>query len=372
MAKEAEGQGRHTVEIDCWRKLSALDPLSERVALRLIRSLTLAGDVADATRHARDFEAAMRRELGTAPMTDLVAYIARVRPGDVASDAAERSDRDERYAIERELGRGSMASVFIARDRKLDRLVALKLLKPELASSLTAKRFQREIAIASHLHHPNILPVYDSGELPPASQGQRLYYVMPYVERESLRDRLRRETQLPIVEAVRLAAEVADALAYAHEQGIVHRDIKPENILLTGPPRRERSMSAVHALVADFGIARALQLAGGERLSLSGVTLGTPSYMSPEQAIAGTTLDGRSDIYSLGCVLYEMLAGEPPFTGRTAQAILARHASDPVPPLRTVCPGVPNSVDQAVTRALAKDPGARFPGATDFAVALGI
>jgi serine/threonine-protein kinase len=360
-AKEAARQGEHTLEIDCWRRLSTLEPLSERSALGLIHALVDAGEVAEATNYARDFEGLMRRELQAAPATDLAAYIEQLRVGQLRPDESASAESAERYLLERELGRGTMATVYLARDRKLDRPVALKLLKPALAFSVEAKRFLREITIAASLHHPHILQVHDSGELPATSQGRRLYYVMPYVQGESLRELLLRKTQLPIDEAVRLTREVADALAYAHERGIVHRDIKPENILL----------QSGHALVADFGIARALELAGGERLTVSGIALGTPSYMSPEQALAGTALDGRSDIYSLGCVLYEMLTGEPPFGGRTAQAILARHAADPVPPLGTLCPGVPAAIERAVLRALAKAPGDRFATVAAFAEALG-
>ncbi len=359
-AKEAARLGQHTLEIDCWRRLLVLEPLSERTALGLIRALVSAGDVAEATRYAREFEALVRRELGTAPATDLASFIERARESEPKTGDKPGSEAAERYVMERQLGQGSVAVVYLARDRKLDRPVALKLLKPELARTVMAKRFHREIEIASKLNHPHILQLYDSGEFPPSSQGQLLFYVMPHVEGDSLRDRLRREVQLSVPEAVRLASEVAGALGYAHQRGVVHRDIKPENILI----------QSGHALVADFGIARALESAGGERLSKSGVTLGTPGYMSPEQGVPGAPLDGRSDIYSLGCVLYEMLGGEPPFTGRTSQAILARHAKDPVPPLRTLCPAVPASVELAIERALAKRPEDRFATAMAFAEAL--
>ena len=359
-AKEAGRQGQHTREIEIWRKLSTLDPLSERSALGLIHALVVAGELAEATSHARNFDEKVRRELQTAPATDLTGYIQRVRLAPVPSGENETAGPVERYVLERELGHGSTATVYLARDRKLDRLVALKLLKPALASSVEAKRFLREIAITAALHHPHILQVHDSGELPETGQGQRLYYVTPYVEGESLRKRLIREIQLPVDEAVHITREVADALAYAHARGIVHRNIKPENILL----------QSGHALVADFGIASALELAGGERLTNSGIILGTPGYMSPEQVVSGTDPDGKSDIYSLGCVLYEMLAGEPPFTGRTPHSILARAATDPVPPIRTVRPDVPIAVEKAVLRALARAPGDRFATAEAFAESL--
>src|SRR5438094_8996829 len=202
-----------------------------------------------------------------------------------------------------------MATVYLAEDRKHHRRVAIKVLKPELAATLGPERFLREIEIAAGLNHAHILPLLDSGEA-----GGFLYYAMPFVEGESLRDRLDREGPLPIEGALRIAREVADALGHAHGHGVVHRDIKPENILLSGG----------HALVADFGIARAITAAGGEKLTATGIAVGTPGYMSPEQAGGKDPIDGRADLYALACVLYEMLAGEPPFTGPTPQAVLAR------------------------------------------------
>jgi len=266
----------------------------------------------------------------------------------------------ERYHVLQELGRGGMATVYLAQDLKLHRQVAVKVLRPELAASLGNDRFLREIEIAARLNHPHILQLHDSGEA-----GGHLYYAMPYVEGESLRQRLEREGQLPIVEVIAIVQAVASALTYAHQHQIIHRDIKPENILLA----RNASDGAVHPLVADFGIARALDVAGGERLTETGLALGTPAYMSPEQAASGR-LDGRSDIYALGCVAYEMLAGAPPFTGPTAQAILARHAVDPVPSLHTVRGTVPPAVEVAIERALAKVPADRFDTADEFAQAL--
>ena len=267
----------------------------------------------------------------------------------------------DRYAIERELGHGGMATVYLATDLKLHRQVALKMLRPELAASIGNERFLREIEIAARLSHPNILTLHDSGE----AQG-RLYYAMPYVEGESLRQKLDREGQLPVAEVITIIKAVAGALTYAHQLGIVHRDIKPENILLA---KNSVEGGTIHALVADFGIARALDAAGGERLTETGLALGTPSYMSPEQAAAGSRLDGRSDIYSLGCVAYEMLAGEPPFTGPTPQAIIAKRFSEPVPHLRTMR-DVSEAIEQAVTKALARSPADRFTTAAQFAGAL--
>jgi len=248
-----------------------------------------------------------------------------------------------------------MATVYLAHDLRHDRPVALKVLRPELAATLGPERFLQEIKIAARLRHPHILPVHDSGEA-----AGRLWYTMPYVEGESLRQLLAREGQLPVDRAVRIATQVSGALGYAHAHGVIHRDIKPENILLEGD----------QAVVADFGVARAITAAGDARLTETGLALGTPAYMSPEQAAAGRDLDGRSDLYALGCVVYEMLAGQPPFTGVTAQQLLARHAMDPVPPLRTVRATVPAAVEQSVTRALAKVPADRFPTADEFAEAL--
>jgi eukaryotic-like serine/threonine-protein kinase len=259
------------------------------------------------------------------------------------------------YRVLRTLGHGGMATVYLARDERHHRSVALKVLHSDLAHALGAERFLREIEVAANLTHPHILPLHDSGEA-----AGLLYYVMPYVEGESLRDRLRRETQLPVDEALQIAREVADALAYAHGQGVIHRDIKPENILL----------GAGHAQVADFGIARALSQADSARLTESGMAIGTAAYMSPEQASAASHIDGRSDVYSLGCVVYEMLAGEPPYTGPTAQAIIAKRFSDPVPQVRRVRPSVPGHVDRAVARALAPVPADRFATAAEFAWAL--
>ena len=257
----------------------------------------------------------------------------------------------ERYRIERELGRGGMATVYLAEDLKHGRRVALKVLRPELSPALGAERFQREIETASRLQHPHILTLHDSGEA-----AGLLYYAMPYVEGESLRSRLTREVQLDATVAVGIAGDVADALTCAHAAGVLHRDIKPENILLTGG----------HAVVADFGIARAIDAVGGDRLTETGLALGTPHYMSPEQAAGARVLDARSDLYALGCVVYEMLAGEPPFNGPTTQAILARHAVDPVPRLRTIRSTVSPELEAAVVKALAKVPADRFGTALEF------
>jgi serine/threonine-protein kinase len=262
----------------------------------------------------------------------------------------------ERYQLADEIGRGGMATVYRARDLKHDRAVALKVLKPHLSATLGAERFLREIAVTARLDHAHILPLLDSGE----AEGL-LYYVMPYVDGESLRDRLDREKQLSLDDALLIAREVADALSYAHSHGIVHRDIKPENILLSGG----------HARVADFGIARAVKAAGADSsLTETGLAIGTPIYMSPEQASGEREVDARTDVYSLGCVLYEMLSGQPPYTGVNAEAIMARKILGPLPSLRIVRDTIPPRVEAAVTKALAKVPADRFATAAEFANAL--
>jgi tetratricopeptide (TPR) repeat protein/TolB-like protein len=260
-----------------------------------------------------------------------------------------------RYLVRRELGAGGMAVVYLAEDPRHGRPVAVKVLRPELAAALGPERFLREIRIAAGLRHPHIVPLYDSGE----ADGL-LYYVMPYVEGESLRDRLRRERQLPVDEALGIAREVADALAHAHEHELIHRDIKPENILLEGG----------HALVADFGVARAVGSATTTQLTATGFAIGTPAYMSPEQALGDAVVDARSDVYALGCVLYEMLAGEPPFIARTPQASIARRLSEPVPRIRHIRDAVPARLEQAIMTALARVPADRFRSATAFRDAL--
>jgi serine/threonine-protein kinase len=260
-----------------------------------------------------------------------------------------------RYNILRMVGQGGMASVYLASDSRHDRPVAIKVLRPELAASLGADRFLREIRVAAHLQHPNILALYDSGEA-----GSFLYYVMPFIEGESLRARLDRESQLPLPDAIQLACEIADALHYAHTHQVIHRDIKPENVLI----------QEGHALVADFGIARAVTQAGGDKLTETGMAVGTPHYMSPEQALGGEHLDGRADQYSLACVFYEMLIGQPPFQGPNAMAILARHSMESVPSLQVVRHSIPDEVEDAVMRALEKTPADRFPTVREFGDAL--
>jgi serine/threonine protein kinase/tetratricopeptide (TPR) repeat protein len=276
----------------------------------------------------------------------------------------------DRYVVQRELGHGGMATVYLAHDLKHDRKVALKVLKPELAAVVGAERFLAEIRVTANLQHPNLLPLFDSGEAggyPPEAGGSRdskggrfLYYVMPYVEGETLRARLERERQLPVDETIRLVTLLGNALDYAHAHGVIHRDLKPENILLqSGQP-----------VIADFGIALAVAQAGGPRVTETGLSLGTPQYMSPEQAAAEREIDARSDQYALAAVTYEMLSGEAPHTGPTAQAVIARLMTEQVRSLRATRPGVPVEVDRAVARALAKSPADRFGSVAEFVAAL--
>jgi serine/threonine protein kinase len=272
-------------------------------------------------------------------------------PEGAARLAAALSDR---YRIERELGAGGMATVYLAQDLKHHRKVAVKVLRPELAAVIGADRFLSEIRTTANLQHPHILPLFDSG-----AADSFLYYVMPYIEGISLRDRLSREKQLPIGDAVRLATEIAGALDYAHRHGVIHRDIKPENILLHDGS----------ALVADFGIALAASKAG-TRMTETGMSLGTPQYMSPEQAMGERELDARSDVYALGCVTYEMLTGEPPFSGPTAQAIVAKVMTAEPVEMTTLRKTIPADVADAVHIALQKLPADRFASAAEFAAAL--
>ena len=291
------------------------------------------------------------RKAGTGCILDLPA-----QPGVLLDSLARLTDAlASRYRIERELGAGGMARVYLARDLKHDREVALKVLRPELAAALGAGRFLQEIRISARLDHPHILTLIDSGE----TEGF-VWYVLPYVRGETLRARLQREKQLSIDEALRITAQVASALDYSHRQGVIHRDIKPENILL----------HEGEAVVADFGIALAVREAGGKRLTETGISLGTPEYMSPEQATGTGELDSRTDVYSLGAMVYEMLAGEPPLTGPTALAVIAKLMTERPTRIRTVRGTVPESVDEAIAKALAKVPADRFTSVAEFRAAL--
>jgi serine/threonine-protein kinase len=261
----------------------------------------------------------------------------------------------DQYSITREVGAGGMATVYLARDVKHDRQVALKVLRPELAAALGAERFPREIRIVAKFQHPHILSLYDSGE----TQGF-LYYVMPFVDGESLADRLARDKQLPVTDTVRILREVADALAYAHARGVVHRDIKPGNVLLSGR----------HAVVTDFGVAKAVEAAGGDKATTVGMAIGTPHYMAPEQAMGERDIDARADIYALGILGYEMLAGRLPFAADTAQGILSAHVLETPKDVGEVRPGVPTALADAIMRCLAKNPAERWQSADDLVAQL--
>jgi serine/threonine-protein kinase len=275
--------------------------------------------------------------------------------GDADAGGQGRDSFSERYTIQRELGHGGMATVYLARDARYERDVAIKVLSPEISHGVGSDRFQREIAVAAKLTHPHIVPLLDSGE-----HDGALWFAMPVLDGHSLRDRLDREHSLPISEAVRIAGEVAGALTYAHEHGVIHRDIKPENILFSGGS----------AIVTDFGLAKSTEpVAGGESLTRTGIAVGTALYMSPEQS-TGEALDLRTDIYSLGSVLYEMLTGEPPYVGKSLQAVIAKRLSDPVPSARRLRTTVSPALDAIVECALAKNPADRFPSTAAFAEAL--
>ncbi len=282
------------------------------------------------------------------------------------SDEIDRITRglSQHYRVERELGRGGMATVWLAHDLKHDREVAIKVIRPELAAALGGDRFLREIRIAAQLQHPHILTLIDSGEIPATSGPGSLYYVMPYIEGETLRQRLNREGKLSAGDTTRILQDVLDALMHAHRHGIVHRDIKPENIMLTGR----------HALVMDFGVAKAV-VAGQQRdsgenapmttLTTLGLAIGTPSYMAPEQAAGQSGVDARADLYAVGIIAYEMLSGKPPFTGNTPQAILAAQITEAPADLAQLRPDVPESMHTAIMRCLEKDPDHRWRSAEE-------
>ena len=288
-----------------------------------------------------------------AAIPERTRFSARDRPN--AQLAGLEAALADRYVIEREIGQGGMAFVYKARDIANERDVALKVLRPEMTAAVGAARFLREIAIEQRLSHPGILPLYDWGWA-----GGSLYYTMTYVEGETLRDRLLRVPQLSLSEAIAVAGDVAAALDYAHAEHVVHRDIKPANILL----------SDGRALVADFGIARAVTVAGGDQLTGSGVGLGTPEYMSPEQSSEARLVEGTTDTYALGCVFYEMLAGEPPFSGPNVQTVMERHAKSPPPLLHIIRPSLPPGLDAVIARTLAKAPKDRFTSGAEFIAAV--
>jgi eukaryotic-like serine/threonine-protein kinase len=369
---ERHEAGRHlTLAVACARRALELSDGDERPLRRLIELLDRAGDRAGAVRAYEEFVRKLAAELEVEPAAETTALIQRIRsappspPIPVVEPLPTRPLEPpiarlakavaHRYKIERQLGAGAMAIVALAHDLRHHRRVAIKILRPELSSLMGPERFLREIDIAASLMHPHILPLHDSGE----ADGL-LYYVMPYVEGESLRGRLERERRLPLNDALQIAREVADALAYAHHRGFVHRDIKPENILLGGG----------HALVADFGIARAVGSAGGEQLTTKGLSTGTPAYMSPEQMTGESPVDERTDIYALGCVLYEMLSGEPPFSGSTPEETIARRLSEPARQLSALRNEIDPELNSAIERALSRAPADRFAKAAEFAEVL--
>ena len=369
---ERHEAGRHlTLAVACARRAAQLSDGDERPLRRLLELLERVGDRAGAVRAYEAFARKLASELEVEPAPETVALIERIRayppprPGSLVElQRPEPSPPPvnrlgaalaHRYKVECELGAGAMAVVALAHDLRHHRRVAIKILRPELASLMGPERFLREIGISASLMHPHILPLHDSGE----ADGL-LYYVMPYVEGESLRGRLERERRLPLEDALQIAREVADALGYAHHRGFVHRDIKPENILLGGG----------HALVADFGIARAIGSVGQEHMTARALGTGTPAYMSPEQATGESPVDERTDIYALGCVLYEMLAGEPPFVGDTPEATIERRLRGAVPRVSLVRNEVSSELDAAVAKALARAPADRFASASEFAARL--
>jgi len=365
LAERSEVRGDLTTAAHWTRRAMALAPDDEALVRRLITLLDRRGERAGALHVYQEFADRLAEEYDARPAAETQALVAAVRLREHAKAPGRPQEVDlrsrlsaalaERYRVDRELAHGRKATVFLGHDLKHDRAFAIKVLHPELAAAVDTDSFLSEINFAAQLRHPRIVPLYDSGN----AEGM-LYFVMPYIKGDSLRERLKREQQLPIADAICIASEVAEALDYAHRLGVVHRDVKPENILIQDG----------HALLADFGIARAISAAAGERLTETGISLGTPAYMSPEQATGEAAIDGRSDVYSLACVVYEMLTGAPPFTGPTAQAILARHATDPVAPIRTVRDTVPVSVERPVLAALAKVPADRYRTAGELATAL--
>src|SRR3982751_1533056 len=382
LADEATARGDHREASQWLQRLAALDPRKTRVVLALMSELAASGDRTGALRQAAiyrtlardDLEVEpnpaldalveqLRREAPTSPLSNalpLTAAVDSLSPPATALRAPLSADPAvyaRRYVIERELGRGTSATVFLARDLPNGRPVALKILRPELAAGVAVARFRQEITVTANLQHPHILPVHDSGEA-----NDTLYFVMPYADGESLRDRLERAParQLPVNEAIRIAVEIAEALSYAHARGIVHRDVKPENVMLTSG----------HAIVCDFGLARALGDWTQRRRTQPGVVVGTPAYLSPERASKGDEGDARSDQYSLAYLLYESLAGEPPFASLDMLASMRARMESAPRSVRDLRPEVPAHVDKALSRALSRDPADRFSDVASFAQAL--
>jgi non-specific serine/threonine protein kinase len=344
LASEAEHRKDYVTAADWWRRLTTIDPLRTRAVLGLMGALAETGDRAAALRHAERYSERVREELDGEPSTAVTEL------ADTLRGQASHERFVDRFAIERELGRGGMAVVYLARDTKHDRNVALKILRADMSAAIGRERFEREIRVTAGLQHPHILPLHDSGEW-----GDGLFYVMPYVDGESLRARLNRERQLSVGDAVLIAQEVAEALSHAHRRGVVHRDVKPENILLADG----------HAIVADFGIARVVSHSLDAQFIQAGISLGTPAYMAPEQISAEGDEGPPSDIFSLGCVLFEMLAGRPPWIGATPSSVLARRHTESAPSLRTLRPDVPSWLGDVVRDMLADEPSGRPASASE-------
>ena len=348
LASEAEHRKDYIAAADWWRRLTAIDPLRTRAVLGLMGALAESGDRAAALRHAERYTERVREEMDGEPSTAVTEL------ADTLRGQAGHERFVDRFVIERELGRGGMAVVYLARDTKHDRSVALKVLRADMSAAIGRERFEREIRVTAGLQHPHILPLHDSGEW-----GDGLFYVMPFVDGESLRTRLNRERKLSIGDALLVAQEVAEALSHAHRRGVVHRDVKPENILLADG----------HAIVADFGIARVVSHSLDAQFVQAGISLGTPAYMAPEQISAEGDEGPPCDIFSLGCVLFEMLAGRPPWIGATPSSVLARRHTQSAPVLRTLRPDVPSWLGDVVRDMLADEP-TRRPGSASEVVRL--
>ena len=355
LAASADATGDYLAAAAWWRRLTEIDALRTRAALGLVAALAANGERGAALRHAEKFAQRVREEMETEPNPAVAAVVRDLRT-ETHRELAEATSRlGDRYVLGREIGRGGMAVVFLARDLRHARDVAVKMLHPELAEALGRERLSREILVTAGLRHPHILPLFDSGE----ADGT-LYYVMPFIEGESLRARLSRGESISVDEASRLGREVADALAHAHARGVIHRDIKPENILI----------SEGHAVVADFGIARLVSDASAPMLTQAGFSLGTPAYMSPEQFTDTSNVDGRSDVFSLACVMFEMLAGRPPWIATSAQALLTKRLLEPAPLVSTLRPDVPAFLSELLRAALEPDPAQRVASAAVFAATL--
>jgi len=349
-------RGDWTIAIVYARRAAALAPYDEKAVRRLLSILDDLGDRGEAVRTYEEFAQRLSKEYGVEPSAESQALIARVRSrGESGANRRGTEQLERLFAVQREISRTSLAAVYEARDLRHDRLVTLKVLSPSLTAALARERFQREIKVLARLQHPRIVPLYDSGE----ADGL-LYYVMPFVRGESLRERLSRNSLLASADAISIARQIANALSYLHAHDVLLRDLKPEGILLT----------TEGALLSDFGFARVVMHAGEEPLTKGGVMLGTPAYMSPEQAGASEEIDARSDVYGLGCVLYEMLTGHAPFIGPSTLAVLAKHREAPVPSLHLEAT-VSESTARAIEKALAKSPSHRFSSADSFARALG-